>query len=233
MPSSRPDSIPAIVSLVRQMDPASILDVGVGFGKWGVLFREYTDIVKSEAEPQRYDKARWRVRIDGIEGFEPYLTPLHRFAYDQIFVGDARRVLPTLGRYDVIFLGDVIEHFTLGDGRALLREALDHAARYVLVSTPRYETDQPASCGNELERHRSLWTGSDFRALDAVDLFAGAGEVLLAVYRRGGAKPVRPRASRRPAWWYRAGLPLAQRVLPASVRARLRLGLDRILRGRE
>ena len=69
MPSSRPNTIPAVVHLLRQIQPRSILDVGVGFGKWGHLFREYTDIHESENDPARYPKKNWHVRIDGIEGF--------------------------------------------------------------------------------------------------------------------------------------------------------------------
>ncbi len=39
MPSSRPNIIPIVIHLIRQLKPRSILDVGVGFGKWGHLFR--------------------------------------------------------------------------------------------------------------------------------------------------------------------------------------------------
>ena len=68
MPSSRPNTIPTVVHLLRQLKPQSILDVGVGFGKWGHLFREYTDIIEAEHDPARYQRKNWRIRIDGIEG---------------------------------------------------------------------------------------------------------------------------------------------------------------------
>ena len=61
--------------LLEQLDalgerqPLRILDVGVGFGKWGHLFREYTDINEAEHDPARYARENWRVQIDGIEGF--------------------------------------------------------------------------------------------------------------------------------------------------------------------
>src|SRR5439155_62198 len=83
---SPPNAIPTIVHLVRQLQPRSILDVGVGFGKWGHLFREYTDILEAEHEPSRYDRENWQVRIEGIEGHAAYLTPMHHFLYDQIHV---------------------------------------------------------------------------------------------------------------------------------------------------
>src|SRR5262245_47014859 len=124
MPSSRPNTIPTVIHLLRQLKPQSILDVGVGFGKWGHLFREYTDILEAEHEPARYRRKNWRVRIDGIEGHAAYLTPMHRFLYNRIHVGDAAHLLPKLSSYDLIFLGDVIEHFDKATGQVLLEVAL-------------------------------------------------------------------------------------------------------------
>ena len=99
MPSSRPNVIPTVIHLLQQLKPRSILDVGVGFGKWGHLFREYTDIVAAEHDPRRYQREHWHVRIDGIEGHEPYLTPMHRYLYNEIHVGDMREVIHRMGRY--------------------------------------------------------------------------------------------------------------------------------------
>src|SRR6059036_3946823 len=110
MPSSRPNTIPTIIHLIQQLKPRSILDVGVGFGKWGHLFREYTDILEAERDPGRYQREGWQVRIDGIEGHAAYLTPMHRFLYNAIHLGDAGALLKTLPVYDLIFLGDILEH---------------------------------------------------------------------------------------------------------------------------
>src|SRR5947207_12741295 len=96
MPSSRPNTIPTVIHLVRQLKPKSILDVGVGFGKWGHLFREYTDINESENDPARYQRRKWRVRIDGIEGYAAYLTPMHRYLYNHLHIGNASALLPKL-----------------------------------------------------------------------------------------------------------------------------------------
>jgi hypothetical protein len=163
MPSSRPNTIPTVIHLLRQLKPQSILDVGVGFGKWGHLFREYTDILEAERDPARYDRQNWRVRIDGVEGFARYLTDMHRYLYNQIYVGDARELIAKLSRYDLIFAGDVIEHFDKPAGLQFLRDALRIANRAVIITTPKHETGQDDLCGNELERHRSLWRAADFR----------------------------------------------------------------------
>ncbi|MEM9365519.1 MAG: class I SAM-dependent methyltransferase [Planctomycetota bacterium] len=147
---------------MRSLKPSSILDLGTGFGKWGVLFREYTDIIASEHEPSRYGRENWRVRIDGVEGYTEYITPVHKYVYNELFQGDIRDVLPGLGKYDIVFLGDVIEHFEKADGVDLLLECTRHASTAVVVSTPATFVAQGAACSNDLEIHRSHWTERDF-----------------------------------------------------------------------
>src|SRR5258706_8280538 len=166
MPSSRPNTIPTVIHLVRQLKPKSILDVGIGFGKWGHLFREYTDIQESENDPARYQRCNWKIRIDGIEGYAAYITEMHHFLYNEIHIGNACELIRALPRYDVIFIGDVIEHLDKKAGFQLLRDSMEKAGKAVIVNTPKYETDQQDLCGNELDRHRSLWTANDFRKLE-------------------------------------------------------------------
>jgi hypothetical protein len=187
MPSSRPNTIPTVIHLVRQLKPKSILDVGVGFGKWGHLFREYTDITEAEKEPKRYRRRNWRVRIDGIEGHAAYLTPMHRYLYDKIYVGDARTLIKELPRHDLVFMGDVIEHLGKRDGFRLLRNAVRSANKAVIVTTPKYATGQADLCDNELERHRSLWSAEDFSQFANSTVKAVDRSTLLAIIRKPGA----------------------------------------------
>ena len=101
---------------------------------------------------------------------------MHRFLYNDIHVGDACVLIRRLPRYDVIFMGDIIEHLEKAVGCQLLRDALKKARRGLIVSTPRYETSQADLCGNELERHRSLWSAKDFNRFDRVVVKASEGE---------------------------------------------------------
>ena len=209
MPSSRPEAIPAVVSLIRRMDPASILDVGAGFGKWGVLFREYTDIVKSELDPPRYARSNWQVRIEGAKGYPDYTTPLHEFVYDRIHLGDAPEVIRGLGEYDVVFAGDIIEHFEKEKGAEFMTEARRHARKCLILTTPAQQTNQGTIRGNELERHGSLWLKKDFASLGPVKVFSIPGDLLLAVYPKPG-QPAPVPSTARPA-----------RSLPVRIAARL------------
>lgn len=192
MPSSRPCTIPLVLSLVRHVNPSTVLDVGIGFGKWGYLFREYTDIAASEHDPARYKKDAWRTQIEGIEAFEPYLHPAHEYIYDEVHIGNALEVLPSLGMYDVVFLGDVIEHFEMTDGKKLLKAAMEHNGTCVLVTTPRFETGQAELCENPLETHRSLWSESDFKELGDCRVYHADRRTLLAVYWRPGVEAFDP-----------------------------------------
>lgn len=194
MPSSAAYVIPYVVSIITQLRPDSILDVGVGFGKWGYLFREYTDIERSfGAKPGAagYSKSQWKARIDGIEAFEDYIHDGHRFIYDEIHIGDAIDVLPRLGVYDVIFLGDVLEHFEMAVGTKLLRTALEHAAQCVIVTTPSFFFDQGDACGNPFERHRSFWKPKDLRSVAPCKIRTVGEGAYVVAYPRPQAKPFR------------------------------------------
>jgi hypothetical protein len=187
MPSSRPSIIPSVIHLIRQLKPHSILDVGIGFGKWGHLFREYTDILAAEYDPARYEKKNWQVRIDGIEGHAPYVTPMHNYLYDTIHIGDALSLLKTLSNYDLIFLGDVIEHFEKAQGLQLLADAVAKANKAVIVSTPKQDTGQEDLCGNPFETHRSLWSATDLRSAGANLTKTIDSDILLAVFLAPGS----------------------------------------------
>ena len=203
MPSSRPDHIPLVISLVRQLRPRSILELGVGFGKWGHLFREYTDIVMAETDPARYQRENWQVRIDGIEGHPPYLTPAHQYLYNQLLLGDMRELIHQVGVYDLIFLGDAIEHVEKADGLRLLRATLEHVRLAVIVTTPARPTGQQAACGNPLEIHRSFWTPTDFHTLGRCLTKIAAGDTLIAVLLKPGVAAPRLALRRRGSLWAR------------------------------
>lgn len=80
MPISWQEVIPNVMSKVEQFKPKSILDIGIGFGKYGVLLRELLELPY-----ERYDKDSWIIQIDGVEGYSNYRNPLHDYAYNQDF----------------------------------------------------------------------------------------------------------------------------------------------------
>lgn len=156
MPSSRFDLIPLVLNIVIQQKPKSILDVGVGFGKYGVLFREYLDIWNTK---EKYGKRN--LKLYGIEAFGKYKNPVWD-VYDKVFIGDISKLFPRiskLGRIDLLFLGDVIEHFTKPQAKKILSK-LNYDR--VIIITPEIPSVQSAVYGNPYEKHKSKWTIEDF-----------------------------------------------------------------------
>jgi hypothetical protein len=158
MPTSSNELIPHVLDNLMELRPASILDIGVGFGKVGFLAREYLEVWGSRC----YQKADWRTRIYGIEVFPDYKNPNWDFAYDEVFIGNAEELLDRMEPVDVITFLDVIEHFEKEAGARLLDKCLSKA-RHVMLSSPLEFHQQGAVFGNAHEIHRSLWGESDFR----------------------------------------------------------------------
>ena len=161
MPTSFYQAIPEILEHIRVDHPASILDVGVGFGKYGVLLREMFDIPY-----ERYEKENWQLKIDGIEGYEGYKNPLHEYVYDQVIYGGIESVIDQMGSYDTILLIDVLEHFDKPKGLEVIRNLLAHVNKSLIISTPLYPEPQGGYLGNSLETHKSRWNLIDFLPFD-------------------------------------------------------------------
>ena len=143
--------------MITAANPRSLLDIGAGFGKYGVLAREYLEL-----HDYSWRKPNWQCHIDGIEAFEEYLSELHNFTYNHVFVGNALDIVPTLEEhYDLVLLVDVLEHFTFDDGVKLLKDC-SSLANNVLVSTPLDWIAQTDILGNPYEIHKSLWKKRNF-----------------------------------------------------------------------
>ena len=156
MPSSRYDIIPFVLDRVVEMKPKSILDIGIGYGKWGVLFREYLDIWDVN-EP--FDKRG--VNIIGVEAFEDYKNSIWD-VYDEVLIGDIKEHLSLLRSkpmFDLLFMGDIIEHFNKETGKRLLKELVYDKA---IIVTPKLVSPQKVVYNNEYETHYSSWELKDF-----------------------------------------------------------------------
>jgi hypothetical protein len=160
MPSSHHYQLNEILELIIETNPRKLLDIGIGFGKYGFLSREYLELW----DPDGIYGTNKR-QIDGIEAFEAYLTPLHQLIYNTIYTGDAKVILPTLtGQYDLILMIDVFEHFSKEDGLKVLEECR-RLGKNILISVPRIMSVQEDVHGNPFETHRYNWKRKDFSAI--------------------------------------------------------------------
>jgi SAM-dependent methyltransferase len=190
MPTSEAWQIPWVCDVIARQRPRSVLDVGAGYGKYGLLAREYSPAVE---------------RVDAIDVSRPRYE-----GYDHVYVGDVTRlddVLPAdAPRYDLALFLDVIEHFEKPRGWAAL-EAITRRARRVLVTTP-WGFRRQEIPGMPYETHRSGWLPWEFGARITVHewrVFPGhftrrlklprLWQVLVLVSARGDREPPRARRS--------------------------------------
>ena len=158
MPSSNPYQLNQILWLIIETKPKSILDIGVGFGKYGFLAREYLELYDGR---EKYND--WQINIEGIEAFKEYLTPVHDLIYDKIHIGNASQILPGFNKtYDLILLIDVLEHFDYEQGMRLLDECRKKA-KNILISTPKIFGLQEDSFGNPFEVHKFQYKKKHFK----------------------------------------------------------------------
>ena len=159
MPSSASETLPYIIEFLREEvpNPKTILDVGMGFGALGFLVREYFEA----KEHLRFTKADWQIELVGIEVYKKYISVLQRHLYNRVIIGDVFEVIDTLGMFDAVMMGDIIEHFTKRDGHRLLRQLFTHT-KNILISTPYGYKRQGAIGKNRHETHKSGWMMNDF-----------------------------------------------------------------------
>lgn len=148
MPSSLPAAIQYIIAVYENLLPESVLDIGIGWGKYGLLAREYLS-GKKELK-----------RLDGVEAWEPYIGPIQKAIYDNIYLTDIRSFEPEVD-YDLILFVDVIEHMDKSNGKPILSKLLPRC-KLLLISTPKGFVPQEAEFGNPFEVHRSGWVPEDF-----------------------------------------------------------------------
>lgn len=174
MPTSDYRNIPTIIELIRKLDPESILDVGIGFGKYGFLIREHLD---------GFGLDRHTV-LEGVEAHPPYLDRSKAdYLYDTVWEGDFLEVFQGEDRsYELVLMIDIIEHYEKHRGLEALYLALQLAPR-VLIATPRQFLEQGAVHGNDYERHLSHWTEADFAEFDWQD-YGNEATVLGIVSRK-------------------------------------------------
>jgi hypothetical protein len=147
-----------VMDFLNAVSPASILDVGAGFGRWGFLCRCHLGPGESLTATPRQD-----LRIEAIEIFSRNINPVYDAVYDKVHKGDARVMLSALGNYDVILCGHVIEHFEKDEAWRFISEMKSHAKIAVILALPFNDGLREGVCGNPNEAHLSVWDEADFR----------------------------------------------------------------------
>lgn len=147
------------IDLIRKINPKSILDIGIGFGRWGILCREFLEVW----DEGNYSNV-WNRKIDGVEIFRDYIKEYHYKFYNNIYLYNAYDFLLNLkDRYELMICGDVIEHFEKKVGEKIIDVCLEKS-NFVLINIPiGAYWEQGQTNENPNEEHKSIWNTEDFR----------------------------------------------------------------------
>lgn len=158
MGTSNWQNVSYCIELIRRINPKSILDIGAGFGRWGILGREFLEVWDDSNFTEK-----WKRKIDAIEIFNGYVKPYHSYFYDNVYIEDAIDFVNGLEEcYDLIICGDIIEHFEKNEGKIFIDKCLKRC-RYLMINIPIGKNwEQNIINNNKYEAHKSIWYNSDF-----------------------------------------------------------------------
>jgi hypothetical protein len=121
---------------IKELNPKTVLDVGTGMG-------DYLELIKTYVSPE--------IVVHGVEVWEPYVKEYSLDKrYDKLIIQDVREM--TEFEYDLVILGDVLEHMPETDAVALWG-TVSKQAKHALISIPIGHHPQGAWGGNPYEIH--------------------------------------------------------------------------------
>jgi hypothetical protein len=129
--------------IIERVKPKTVFDLGCGVGCYG-------------KELKLRDP---KIKMIGADGYLLYLTSAFAIEFYDVLIKAAIKEFIDGEIYvsaNLVLFMDVLEHFERKDGEDVLNyiEEYNHA----ILSTPLFDYPQGAVDGNELERHRTVWT---------------------------------------------------------------------------
>lgn len=154
-------NISAILSVIMELNPVKVLDVGSGFGKFGLLTREL--LLSKYAEDKGDILPKDYLTIDCVEEADYFINQqYHDKIYNNHWHEDFFKIpIEQLNSYDLLLLIDVIEHWD----KKIAKDWLRKIKTKVLISTPKnvvfYEKEYYKS-----RKHVSQWKRYDFNGTE-------------------------------------------------------------------
>ena len=157
-------NIPVILDIIAKVNPMKVLDIGSGFGKFGLLTRELLLSIKAEKTGEIYPKDD--LEIDSVEEADYFLErQAHDKIYDDIFPADVLGLpIKFIESYDLVLLIDVVEHWE----KKKAIDWLNSINANILISTPKrvsyYKLKYYGS-----RKHECQFTAQEFKDMGIVD----------------------------------------------------------------
>jgi hypothetical protein len=133
-----------ILSAFEGTAPDRVLDVGIGFGSFGMAYRAVQLRMGALIPKERWyshadlmNRENWAGVLDGIDAMDYSQSPGWLF-YNKVHIGDALELLGSTPdrSYDVAVANDIIEHFAPPDAVRFASELQRVAASVVVIGYP-------------------------------------------------------------------------------------------------
>lgn len=167
MPYSSPIFDKSMEDILRLLKPETLLDLGAGAGKYGRLAKKIDSSIKSTAI---------EIEKDYVEKFN--LSSI----YDEVWnVSVMDLISPQYydSTFDVVIIGDIIEHLKKTDGIDLIN-FLIYRCSWIIIEFP-YRYVQNSVDGYQSEAHISAWAESDFGAFERTSLYTKNSQCLVVL----------------------------------------------------
>jgi cyclopropane fatty-acyl-phospholipid synthase-like methyltransferase len=149
MPESQQpqDGIKLVLQEILTNPDASVLDVGAGEGKWGKLLKGKVN------------------QIDGVEVWTPYIEKYNLASlYDNLHNINMLDINYDV-KYDIMILGDVLEHLKFEDAIKFIEEAKKHITKIYLIIPISLCVQDGSYFGNPFETHLYQWKDEELTTL--------------------------------------------------------------------
>ena len=149
------------------MRPAEVLDIGAGAGKYGEMLRGLDQ----------------KINLTAVEVEEDYIKKFRLCdIYDDVLKVSAQDLVSAKfidKKFDVVIMGDVIEHLKKSEGVDLLHFLMYRSRWIILVYPHRYL--QNSVEGYTSEAHISVWGESDFSLFDTTKIYEKDSQRLVVI----------------------------------------------------
>ena len=145
-----------VASALSLLLPERVCDIGAGAGKYGKIMREVSY------------KENFKTHITAYEVDQSYIEEFNlKEIYDEVINEDAIHLLknPRV-RFDVVMLGDCIEHMRKSEALDLIN-FLFYRTGYICIITPDGYVQDDVD-GHAAEAHISIWSKNDFTGFDVL-----------------------------------------------------------------
>lgn len=162
MPYSSPLFDDAIKEIVMLIKPTTVLDVGAGAGKYGGLIKEVLPKAITTAIEIEADYIS-RFSLNGI--------------YDQVWNMNVMDIISPKNyeqNFDLVMIGDIIEHLRKSDGLDLINY-LVYRSKWILIEFPHHYLQNSVE-GYSSEAHISVWGEGDFNVFETTSLYKKDGQ---------------------------------------------------------